>query len=97
MSVLVNLEIPVKEDKIEEFFDYMQKVLVDTRAYEGCISLNTYHEIGSSTVLLIEEWEKMENQESYMHWRTETGMVEALSKFLDGDLIVKKYLPKKDV
>ena len=97
MSVLVNLEIPVKEDKIEEFFDYMQKVLVDTRAYDGCISLNTYHEIGSSTVLLIEEWEKMENQASYMQWRTETGMVEALSKFLDGDLIVKKYLPKKDV
>ncbi len=97
MSVLVNLEIPVKEDKIEEFFDYMQKVLVDTRAYDGCISLNTYHEIGSSTVLLIEEWEKMENQESYMQWRTETGMVEALSKFLDGDLVVKKYLPKKDV
>ena len=97
MSVLVNLEIPVKEDKIEEFFDYMQKVLVDTRAYDGCISLKTYHEIGSSTVLLIEEWEKMENQASYMQWRTETGMVEALSKFLDGDLIVKKYLPKKDV
>jgi|TARA_B110000240_G_scaffold45811_1_gene51643 quinol monooxygenase YgiN len=97
MSVLVNLEIPVKEDKIEEFFDYMQKVLVDTRAYDGCISLNTYHEIGSSTVLLIEEWEKMENQASYMQWRTETGMVEALSKFLDGDLVVKKYLPKKDV
>ena len=97
MSVLVNLEIPVKEDKIEEFFDYMQKVLFDTRAYDGCISLNTYHEIGSSTVLLIEEWEKMENQASYMQWRTETGMVEALSKFLDGDLIVKKYLPKKDV
>jgi quinol monooxygenase YgiN len=97
MSVLVNLEIPVKEDKIEEFFDYMQKVLVDTRAYDGCICLNTYHEIGSSTVLLIEEWEKMENQASYMQWRTETGMVEALSKFLDGDLVVKKYLPKKDV
>ena len=32
-----------------------------------------------------------------MQWRTETGMVEALSKFLEGDLIVKKYLPKKDV
>ena len=97
MSVLVNLEIPVKEDKLEEFFDYMQKILVDTRAYDGCISLHTYHEIGSSTVLLIEEWEKMENQESYMNWRVETGMVDALSVFLDGELIVKKYLPKKDV
>ena len=81
MSVLVNLEIPVKEGKLEEFLDYLREILVDTRAYEGCISLNTYHETGTSTVLLIEEWERMENQESYMQWRTETGMVEALSKF----------------
>jgi quinol monooxygenase YgiN len=59
MSVLVNLEIPVKEDKLEKFFDYMREVLVDTRAYEGCIGLKTYHEVGTSTILLIEEWEKM--------------------------------------
>jgi|TARA_B110000238_G_scaffold52096_1_gene56867 quinol monooxygenase YgiN len=97
MSVLVNLEIPVKEDRLEEFFDYLREILFDTRAYEGCISLNTYHESGTSTVLLIEEWERIENQESYMQWRTETGMVEALSKFLNGDLIVKKYAPKTDV
>ena len=97
MSVLVNLEIPVKKDRIEDFFDYLRNVLVDTRAYEGCIRLETYHEMENSTVLLIEEWEKIENQESYMQWRTETGLVEALSEFLDGELIIKKYFPKKDV
>ena len=41
MSVLVNLEIPVKEDKLEEFFDFLRNVLIDTRAYEGSIGLNT--------------------------------------------------------
>ena len=97
MSVLVNLEIPVKEERLEEFFDFLQNTLIETRAYEGCLGLNTYHEIGSSTVLLIEEWEKIENQESYMDWRTETGMVEAMSGFLDGDLVIKKYKLKKDV
>jgi quinol monooxygenase YgiN len=51
----------------------------------------------NSTVLLIEEWEKIENQEAYLEWRTETGMVEAMSEFLDGELIIKKYFPKKDV
>ena len=97
MSVLVNLEIPVKKERIEDFFDYLRNVLVDTRAYEGCIRLETYHEIENSTVLLIEEWEKIINQEAYMQWRTETGLVEALSEFLDGELIIKKYYPKKDV
>jgi len=97
MSVLVNLEIPVKKGRIEDFFDYLRNVLVDTRAYEGCIRLETYHEMENSTVLLIEEWEKIENQEAYMQWRTETGLVEALSEFLDGELIIKKYFPKKDV
>ena len=97
MSVLVNLEFPVKKNKMEDFFDFMRETLVDTRAYEGCIHLETYHEIETSTVLLIEEWEKIENQESYMNWRIETGLVEALSEFLEGELVVKKYLPKKDV
>mgnify|MGYP001298000781 FL=1 len=97
MSVLVNLEIPVKKDRIEDFFDYLRNVLVDTRAYQGCIRLRTYHEIENSTVLLIEEWDKIENQEAYMQWRAETGLLEALSEFLDGELVIKKYFPKKDV
>ncbi len=97
MSVLVNLEIPVKKEKIEDFFNYLRDILVDTRAYEGCIRLETYHDMENSKVLLIEEWEKIENQESYMQWRTETGLVEALEEFLDGELIIKKYYPKRDV
>ena len=97
MSVLVNLEIPVKKERIEDFFNYLRDILVDTRAYEGCIRLDTYHEMENSKVLLIEEWEKIENQESYMQWRIETGLVEALTEFLDGELIIKKYSPKRDV
>ena len=97
MSVLVNLEIPVKKERIEDFFNYLRDILVDTRAYEGCIRLETYHDMENSKVLLIEEWEKIENQESYMQWRTETGLVEALEEFLDGELIIKKYHAKRDV
>ena len=97
MSVLVNLEIPVKKERIEDFFNYLKDILVDTRAYEGCIRLETYHDMENSKVLLIEEWEKIENQESYMQWRTETGLVEALEEFLDGELVIKKYYPKRDV
>ena len=97
MSVLVNLEIPVKKERIEDFFNYLRDILVDTRAYEGCIRLETYYDMENSKVLLIEEWEKIENQESYMQWRTETGLVEALEEFLDGELIIKKYSPKRDV
>jgi len=97
VSVLVNLEIPVKKERIEDFFNYLRDILVDTRAYEGCIRLETYHDMENSKVLLIEEWEKIENQESYMQWRTETGLVEALEEFLDGELVIKKYCPKRDV
>ena len=60
MSVLVNLEIPVKKERIEDFFDYLRDILVDTRAYKGCIRLETYHEMENSKVLLIEEWEKID-------------------------------------
>ena len=28
MSVLVNLEIPVKEERLEEFFDFLQNTVI---------------------------------------------------------------------
>ena len=97
MSVLVNLSFPIKQEKLDSFFSMMSEALKETRAFDGCISVKTYHEEGSSNVLLVEEWESFEKQETYLKWRVETGLLGVLADYLSGELETKKYLTKENV
>ena len=42
MKNLVIVEFPAKEDKFNELKNTLKEALVDTRAFEGCISIDTY-------------------------------------------------------
>jgi quinol monooxygenase YgiN len=97
MTVLVNLVFPIKPEKLDSFLAMMSEALKETRAFDGCISVKTYHEEDSSNVLLIEEWESFEKQKSYLNWRVETGLMDVLAEYISGELSVKKYLPKENV
>ena len=59
MTVLVNLVFPIKPEKLDSFLAMMSEALKETRTFDGCISVKTYHEEDSSNVLLIEEWESL--------------------------------------
>ena len=72
MSVMT-LELPAKPDRVSEFLHVMREALVDTRAYEGCKSVETFVEESTGSVLLVELWETAEHQQAYMKWRIETG------------------------
>ena len=76
MSVMVTLEMPIKSEKLEEYLGIMKQALVDTRNYEGCESVETHVETGKSVVCLVERWNSVEDQQAYMSWRMETGLLE---------------------
>jgi quinol monooxygenase YgiN len=97
MSVLVNLNFPIKQNKLDDFFSMMSEALKETRVFDGCISVKTYHEEGTHNVLLIEEWESFDKQKAYLNWRVETGLLDVLVEYLDGELSVKKYILKNNV
>ena len=97
MTVLVNLVFPIKPEKLDSFLAMMSEALKETRTFDGCISVKTYHEEDSSNVLLIEEWESFEKQKAYLNWRVETGLMDVLAEYVSGELSVKKYLPKENV
>tara|TARA_Y100001970_G_scaffold288855_1_gene417437 strand:- start:107310 stop:107603 length:294 start_codon:yes stop_codon:yes gene_type:complete len=97
MSVLVTLEMPVKPDMLEEYLGILKGALVETREYEGCMSVKTYVDRETSAVLLVEEWETAEHQQSYMAWRVETGLIEAVAPFMQGELSIRTFDPKSDV
>jgi quinol monooxygenase YgiN len=60
--------------------DAFTTALVDTRAFDGCISVETFVDADNpDTILLIEEWESRGQQEAYLTWRVESGMIEMLA------------------
>jgi len=60
-----------------------ETALVDTRAFDGCKSVETLVDSDSpDTIMLLEVWESRSQQEAYLAWRIETGMVEMLAPVL---------------
>jgi quinol monooxygenase YgiN len=63
--------------------DTFTTALVDTRAYDGCVSVQTYVDAENpDTKLLDEEWDSRSQQEAYLEWRVESGMIEMLAPVL---------------
>ena len=72
MSVMITLEMPVKPDMLEEYLDILKGALVETRSYKGCRSVTTLVDQETSSILLVEEWDSVEDQQAYIGWRGET-------------------------
>ena len=84
MKNLVIVGFPAKKEKFEELKKTLKVALVDTRAFEGCISIDTYEDISTNTIFLIEDWESLDNHASYANWRAETGLADILETLLEG-------------
>lgn len=97
MSVTITLEMPVKPDMLEDYLAILKGALVETRSYKGCISVTTLVDQETSSVLLIEEWDSVEYQQAYMAWRVETGLIEAISPFMQGELVTRTFDLKTEI
>ena len=97
MSVMITLEMPVKPDMLEDYLNILKGALVETRAYKGCRSVTTLVDQETSSVVLVEEWDSAEDQQAYMAWRVETGLIEAVSPFMQGELVTRTYDLKPEV
>ena len=97
MSVMITLEMPVKPDMLEDYLAILKGALVETRSYKGCISVITLVDQKTSSVLLIEEWDSAEYQQAYMAWRAETGLIEAISPFMQGELVTRTFDLKTEI
>ena len=79
------VEFPVNPETREDFIAALQEILVDTRAFEGCLSVTTWtNEEDKDKVWLYEEWEDRAHQKKYLNWRTETGNTSHLGAFITG-------------
>ena len=97
MSVMVTIEMPVKPDMLEDYLNILKGALVETRSYKGCRSVTTLVDQETSSVVLVEKWDSAEDQQAYMAWRMETGLIDAISPFMQGELVTRTYDLKTEV
>jgi len=94
---MVTIEMPVKPDMLEDYLNILKGALVETRSYKGCRSVTTLVDQETSSVVLVEKWDSAEDQQAYMAWRMETGLIDAISPFMQGELVTRTYDLKTEV
>lgn len=86
MKTLAIAEFPAAQGKYEELEATLRAALPDTRAFDGCISIQTYLHPETETFTLIEDWESPEHYARYLAWRMENGLGEMLDNLLEGGI-----------
>ena len=84
MKNLVIVSFPAKAETLETLKEAMRRALPDTRSFDGCLSVNTFIEESTNTIHLIEDWETLNHQATYLNWRVENGLLTDLDPLLDG-------------
>ena len=97
MSVMITLEMPVKPDMLEDYLNILKGALVETRSYKGCRSVTTLIDQETSSIVLLEEWDSAEDQQAYIAWRVETGLIDAIAPFMQGELVTRTYDLKTEI
>ena len=92
MKNLVIVSFPAKSESLETLKKAMKRALPDTRSFEGCISVNTFIEESTNTIHLIEDWETLDHQATYLNWRVENGLLTDLDPLLDGGAAAVKVV-----
>ena len=73
------------------------ELLPDTRAYDGCLSVDVYQDQDNpGYICLVEDWESKVHQQRYQAWRDESGIAEVVGPFLAGEPRFN-YFDKQDI
>lgn len=81
------VEFPCNPETRADFIEELNLILVDTRAFEGCVQATVWtHEAEPGKVWIYEEWESRDNQAAYLQWRTDTANTAHLGAYITGEV-----------
>ena len=95
MSHFVVAEFRAAPGKLDDLTATLKAVLPETRAYDGCLGLDSWLDEERSTIVLTEQWESFDHYDRYLAWRGETGVLAAAAAMLDGG--AAGFVPRKCV
>ena len=97
MSVMVLLETQIKSKEISNMKSYLDEILPDTRAYDGCQSLDVYFNTeDTDNMVMVEFWDSRAHYEKYLNWRTETGVLDKVGAMFAEPPIIR-YFDRTDL
>ena len=83
MSVIVYVNMDVKEESLDEFKKYFKEILPDTRSFDGCQGVQLYQSKETPTKMIIHsKWDSEEAQKKYMSWRMDSGALDKIIPML---------------
>lgn len=85
MAVVAVLELTFKPDALDAAREVMTRVLTETRAFPGCVSVTSVVDSQSpNTWRFIETWESAEHDAAYRKFRAGEGAITDLGPLLAG-------------
>ena len=97
MSIVVLVEFNSKPEATNTLKQFMADALPDTRAYDGCISLDVYNNADSdNNIVMGAKWESREHQEKAMELSAKKGTFEKLGEMLSSKPSFR-YFDKLDI
>lgn len=92
MITTVIVEFDVKSESVDAFKQLMNEALPDTCAYDGFVNIAVYGNLDKDgNIVLVENWESRAHFEKYLAWRTESGMVDTISKMFAGEYSIRYF------
>lgn len=81
----VILELRAQPGQIDEVRRWFADNLGDTRAWEGCESVEFYNDASDAdAAVVLEHWRSRDEHEAYSAWRAESGTLATLVPLLAG-------------
>ena len=93
MATLALVELRIKPGAAAQAKEFLEKRLPETRAYQGCQTLTTYHQDDGHTIVIVETWDAQQDHEKYMAWRQETGTLAEIGELLEGEPSIRYLEP----
>ena len=84
MSFVAVAKFPCKPGQVEAMADLLKAALSDTREFAGCERIDVVLNEASDTYLLVEYWDQESSYDTYLQWRTDTGIAEVLAPHIEG-------------
>ncbi len=83
MAFVSILDFHFKPEKLDEALAVYQRILKDTRALEGCQSVDVVQDIDDAThVQFVEYWDSLEHLGAYRDWRAGAGAIPESAAFM---------------
>ena len=92
MSDFIVAEFHAAPGKLDELVAMLKVALVDTRAFDGCESLDCWLDEERATIIVTERWASFAHYDRYLAWRGETGIFDVVGPLLVGG--VAGFVPR---